>query len=43
MLPSKPKKAFDAFYNTVRDETILDRKTTAIVGLAAAMAAGCSP
>ncbi len=41
---SKPHgKAFSNFYDVVRDESLLDRKTTILVGLAAAMAVGCVP
>jgi len=43
MLPQDQRKAFNAFYDRVRDEAHLDRPTTIIVGLAAAMAAGCDP
>ena len=43
MLPSEQRHAFAAFYDSVRDESVLDRNTTIMVGLAAAMAAGCDP
>lgn len=43
MLSAKNGKAFSAFYDAVRDESVLDKKTTILVGLAAAMTAGCVP
>ncbi len=43
MLSAKNGKAFREFYDAVRDESALDRKTTILVGLAAAMTAGCLP
>lgn len=43
MLPPKLHQAYCSFYDSVRDESILDRRTTVIVGLAAAMACGCDP
>ena len=43
MLQPKQRKAFNAFYDSVRDESLLDRNATIMVGLAAAMAAGCDP
>ena len=43
MLPEKQQKAFGEFYDTVRENTILDSKTTLLLHLGAAMAFGCSP
>lgn len=43
MLPPEQRKSFSAFYDSVRDESQLDRTTTIMIGLAAAMAAGCDP
>jgi hypothetical protein len=43
MLSAKDGKAFSAFYDAVRDESVLDRKTTILIGLAASMTAGCYP
>ena len=43
MLPEKQKKTFDAYYDSVHDNTILEPKTTLLLHLSAAMALGCSP
>ena len=43
MLPGKQQKSFGEFYDTVRENTILDPKTTLLLHLGAAMALGCSP
>lgn len=43
MLETEQRRAFNTFYDSVRDERVLDKSTTIIVGLAAAMAAGCDP
>jgi alkylhydroperoxidase/carboxymuconolactone decarboxylase family protein YurZ len=43
MLPEKQQKSFGGFYDTVRENTILDPKTTLLLHLASAMALGCSP
>jgi hypothetical protein len=43
MLSAKNGKAFREFYDTVRDESALDRKTTILIGLAAALTSGCGP
>ncbi len=43
MLPEQQRKAFGEFYDTVRENTILDPKTTLLLHLATAMAVGCSP
>jgi len=43
MLPFEQRKAFSTFYDSVRDESVLDKTTTIMIGLAAAMAAGCEP
>jgi hypothetical protein len=43
MLSPKQHKAYCDFYDAVRNESILDSRTTVIVGLTAAMASGCDP
>ena len=43
MLPEQQQMAFGSFYDTVRENTILDPKTTLLLHLASAMALGCSP
>lgn len=43
MLPEKQEKACRAFYDSVRDNGILDSKTTTLIHLAASMAFGCYP
>ncbi len=43
MLSAKNGKAFSGFYDAVRDESLLDRKTTILIGLAAALTSGCAP
>jgi hypothetical protein len=43
MLSAKNGKAFRDFYDAVRDEAVLDRKTTILLGLAVAMTSGCAP
>jgi hypothetical protein len=43
MLLTKQHKAYCNFYDAVRDESVLDTRTTIIVGLTAAMASGCDP
>lgn len=43
MLPEKQQKAFGNFYDVVRQNEILDSKTTLLLHLGAAMALGCSP
>mgnify|MGYP001388241378 CR=1 FL=1 len=43
MLSAKNGKLFAAFYDAVRDTSVLDEKTTIIVGLAAALSLGCEP
>lgn len=43
MLPEQQQKAFGEFYDTVRENQILDPKTTLLLHLGAAMALGCSP
>ena len=43
MLPENQRKTFEAFYDSVHDNAIIDRKTTLLLHLAAAMALGCSP
>ncbi len=43
MLQPKQHKAFCNFYDAVRDESNLDKRTTILVGLATAMAIGCEP
>jgi len=43
MLPTDQHKAFCQFYDKVRDESVLDKRATILVGLATAMAIGCEP
>lgn len=43
MLPPTQQKTFGDFYDSVRGNTILEPKTTYLLHLAAAMAAGCVP
>ncbi len=43
MLSAKNGKAFRDFYDAVRDESVLDRKTTILIGLAASLTSGCAP
>lgn len=43
MLPPKQHQSFCEFYDAVRDESVLDQRTTILVGLATAMAIGCEP
>ncbi len=43
MLSPKNGKVFSQFYDAVRDESVLDKKTTILIGLAAAMTSGCGP
>jgi hypothetical protein len=40
---TRQDKAFDAFYDTARQNGILDSKTTIMLHLATAMSAGCYP
>ncbi len=43
MLSKEQRKAYDDFYDSARYNDILDPKTTLMLHLAAAMAAGCQP
>jgi hypothetical protein len=43
MLPEKQLKAFKDFYDSARNNEILEPKTTLMIHLAAAMAVGCYP
>jgi hypothetical protein len=43
MLPPKQHKAYCNFYDTVLATEQLDARTTAMIGLAAAMARECQP
>jgi hypothetical protein len=43
MLPSEQHQAYCDFYDAVRNQTHLDARTTAIVGLTAAIARECRP
>ena len=43
MATEKQMKAFNEFYNTARNNKILDPKTTLLIHLATAMAVGCYP
>lgn len=43
MLSEKSAKMYHDFYDLVREDPSLDQQTTILVGLSAAMAAGCEP
>ncbi len=43
MLSAKNGKIYRDLYDAVRDESVLDGKTTLLIGLAAAMTTGCMP
>jgi hypothetical protein len=43
MLPKEQKKAYSAFYDSARNNEILDPKTTLLIHMATAMAIGCYP
>ena len=43
MLPEKQKKAYRSFYDSTRNNDILDPKTTLLIHFASAMAFGCYP
>lgn len=43
MLPDIHEKAFTDFYDSVRQNEILEPKTTLLIHLATAMAVGCQP
>ena len=43
MLSAETRAAFNTFYDSVRDESVLGKKMTILIGLAAAMACGCAP
>ena len=43
MLPEKQKNAFRSFYDSARNNDILDPKTTLLIHFASAMAFGCYP
>ena len=43
MLPKDQKKAYAEFYNSARNNNVLEAKTTFLIHLAAAMALGCYP
>jgi hypothetical protein len=43
MLPDRQTEAFAEFQKTALDNDILDKKTTLLIHLAAAMAVGCYP
>ena len=44
MLTRTPQdRAFDAFYDSTRNNDALDKKTTLMICLATAMSAGCYP
>ena len=43
MLPEKQKNAYVEFYNSARNNEILDSKTTLMIHLATAMAVACYP
>jgi len=43
MLPEKQKNAYRSFYDSARNNDILDPKTTLLIHFASAMAFGCYP
>lgn len=43
MLPEKHLKAYNEFYDSGRNNDILDTRTTLMIHLAAAMGLGCYP
>ncbi len=43
MLSAETAKSYRDFYDLVREDPALEPQTTILVGLAAAMAAGCEP
>lgn len=43
MLTGEPKETFEAFYDAVRQNSVLPAKTTYLLHLATAMAVGCVP
>ena len=43
MLPENQKTAYKDFYNSARNNNILDPKTTLLIHLTSAMAFGCYP
>ena len=43
MLPTHQKRAFVEFYNSARNNDILDPKTTLLIHLATSMAVACDP
>jgi len=43
MFSAKQKKAYEEFYNSARNNDVLDARTTLMVHLASSMAVGCYP
>jgi hypothetical protein len=43
VLSDESARAFSAFYDSAHHNEVLDRKTTLLVHLAAAMSSGCDP
>ncbi len=43
MLPKEQRELWDAAYDSARHNDVFDSKTTTLMHLAAAMAAGCYP
>jgi len=43
MLPEKLKNAYRSFYDSARNNDILDPKTTLLIHFASALALGCYP
>jgi len=43
MLPEDQKRAYSAFYESARQNKIIEPKTTLMIHLATAMAVGCYP
>ena len=43
MLPKKQRRTYKEFYDSARNNDILDSRTTLMIHTAAAMAVGCYP
>jgi hypothetical protein len=43
MLPEQQQKAYTTFYDSARNNRILEPKTTLMIHMAAALALGCYP
>ena len=43
MLPQKQKQTYEAFFDSTKDNGIIDPKTTVMIQLAASFVIGCYP